>query len=621
VAAGAGIRRAVLLDVSTACEVLTRLRPLMHWLLEPSARRRAAVILTILGGAPIVASCYSTGNGTLPPPESFYFPVGLAVSKGGNVLYAANSDFDLQWNGGTIQSYDLEQIRADAALLAVDPTAPSVAKNFVHQPGPKVGQCPTNPLVVWADGSGRVPLGQTCAPPVNSYVYVRDSAIIGAFATDIQLSPTGNRFYVPVRGDASLTWGDVAVDDPAVAPAPGDTAKTYAPFAINCGIRVEGRCDAAHHAGVDPDEPGNTRHVVLPGEPFAMAQTADGTALVVTHQSEPDVSLFRTGLDASGTPDALVGSPSLQFVISNTGQGALPFGGDGIALIPHDNLAFGCPPGQPLTSPPCASQPPLPAFIETNNTTAQLNVLRYYSDDGSSLDRPYITDESAVPLTVNFPGTDWRGVAIDPSDRIVCEAQFPWPDARSVECAQQKPAQLYLGSRTPPSLVIGSVGQVNPNGDAAYDADSVAAYQNIPLLPGVSRVYVAPIVNQAGNYERRVFIVAFDSNEIFVYNPATQIIDQIFVGNGPFAMAFDPFTLEDMALQNPVPGDPRHPDATGSAEPLELKTYRFAYVSSFTNSFVQVIDLDDSRADKSTFETVVFTLGNPTIPKGTQQND
>src|SRR5580658_2113252 len=216
----------------------------MHWLLEPSARRRAAVVWTVLATAPIVASCYSTGNGTLPPPDSFYFPVGMAVSKGGNVLYVINSDFDLQWNGGTIQSYDLDQIRADAALLAVDPTAPSIAKNFTHQPGPMPGQCPNNPLIVWADGTGAVPPGQTCAPPVNSYVYVRDSAIIGAFATDIQLSPSfpgkplsGGRFYVPVRGDASLTWGDIQPDDPSIAPGANATRKTYAPFNIDCGIR------------------------------------------------------------------------------------------------------------------------------------------------------------------------------------------------------------------------------------------------------------------------------------------------------------------------------------------------------------------------------------------------
>ena len=52
-----------------------------------------------------------------PLPNTFYFPVGLAVSQSGNVLYVANSDFDLQYNGGTVQSYALTPIRNDAVRL------------------------------------------------------------------------------------------------------------------------------------------------------------------------------------------------------------------------------------------------------------------------------------------------------------------------------------------------------------------------------------------------------------------------------------------------------------------------------------------------------------------------
>src|ERR1700744_3840180 len=61
-------------------------------------------------------ACFN-GNGTPPPLDTFYYPTGLAVSSGGHVLYAINSDFDLQWNGGTFQSYDLFQIRQDAVTL------------------------------------------------------------------------------------------------------------------------------------------------------------------------------------------------------------------------------------------------------------------------------------------------------------------------------------------------------------------------------------------------------------------------------------------------------------------------------------------------------------------------
>ena len=90
-------------------------------------------------------------------------------------------------------------------------------------------------------------------------------------------------------------------------------------------------------------------------------------------------------------------------------------------------------------------------------------------------------------------------------------------------------------------------------------------------------------------------------------NPNLALIDTIYVGPGPFAMAFDPFTLDDVAKNKPVGPDTRQ-DAS-----LNLQTYRFAYVASFTQSYVQVIDLDQTQP---TFESVVFTLGNPTPPKG-----
>ena len=88
-------------------------------------------------------------------------------------------------------------------------------------------------------------------------------------------------------------------------------------------------------------------------------------------------------------------------------------------------------------------------------------------------------------------------------------------------------------------------------------------------------------------------------------------------GTGPFAMAFDPFTLADVANHAMVKPDPRSPDLN-SQPGLGLKAYRFAYVASFTDSYVQLIDLDNQRTDKSTFETIVYTLGTPTLPKGTQ---
>ena len=94
-------------------------RRLVFLLLRASS---ATAAIVVAGGA--VPACYSGGGGgSDPPTNTFYFPVGLAVSSGGNALYAVNSDFDLQWNGGTLQSYDLFKIRQDAATGGVVPLA------------------------------------------------------------------------------------------------------------------------------------------------------------------------------------------------------------------------------------------------------------------------------------------------------------------------------------------------------------------------------------------------------------------------------------------------------------------------------------------------------------------
>ncbi len=554
------------------------------------------------------SACYSAGDGSSPPDKNFYFPVGLTVSRGGNVLYVVNSDFDLQWNGGTVQSYDLHTIRKHAALAILNPADPALP---LLDPAAQ-GSCPGDPPIFRSDGT-RQPLGETCAPPVDSTIYVRDSAIVGAFATDMQLSSSGSRLFVPVRGDASLTWADIAKDDPTVAP-PADPKAPYAPFAIDCGTRTDNRCAPDHHAGNNANEPGNTRHLTMPGEPFGMAQSEDGSAIVISHQTDTKTSLFSTGVAPDGS---VSGPPSLQFVVDG-----MALGGNGVVSIPHDPQAFAA-----------GVTPPRPAFLQTSRAVAELDLLRYYSDDGtsgpSSQLRPFLVKESAFTLTANANGSDSRGIVIDPSPRIVCKSQVPPVDPGAVpprtqadvdtdvaNCARM-PARVFFANRTPASVVLGEVGESSNSGDGTYDADRLSIFGNIPLSVGPSRLYMAPIVDADGNYALRVFIVCFDSSTIFVYDPDAGVIENIIrVGAGPFAMAFDPFTFRDAALRLPVAVDSRYLDLPPEAQPFHA--YRFAYVASFTNSFVQVIDLDNSRPDRKTFETVVYTLGNPTVPKGSQ---
>ncbi len=575
--------------------------------------------LGITWASALTSGCYTTGDGTAPPPDKFYYPVGMAVSQAGNVMYVANSDFDLQWNGGTVQSYDLHAVRLAAADQVANPPAGCPGTLPDYEPGTTIRQ----------------PLGNTCSPPVDSTPFFRDSVTIGAFATDIQLARfTKNRLFVPVRGDASVTWFDVVPDAADAPPDPKkDTRYTYAPFALDCGALVGNRCDEAHHAGQLTDTE-NTRQLTLPGEPFGMAQSEDGAYFVLTHQNETKTSLFSTGAPALLSPGAtdpaqrcnapaplstarLTDPPSIQFVLDG-----MPVGGNGIVAVPHDPCAYFAPSGATT-----ASAPPRPAFLQTTRAAAELDLVRFYPDHGpadpvptgSTLFRPYIVREAAFPLIANASGVDSRGIVIDDTPRRACKIKVSEDatltgDARNealAACARRS-ARVFFANRSPATMLIGEVGDAAIAPDGTYNADSLQIYANVPLTAGPSRLYLAPIIDKNGNYALRVFIVCFDSQTVFIWDPdAGQVENIIHVGRGPFALAFDPFDMDDVAARRP---------AAKSTDGQIAHKYRFAYVASFTDSFVQVVDLDDTIQDTSgaryAYERVVYTLGYSQPPKG-----
>lgn len=596
----------------------------------PSAQKRSR-FLPLFGAAvaalaPGLLDCYATGAGTDPPLDRFYFPVGLVVSHGGNALYALNSDFDLQYNGGTVQSYDLGRIRRDAVQMIYRPYHPSLPleRPIERLPGNESLGCDElNLFPQRLDGTVR-PLGHTCAPPVLASAYVKDSAIIGAFGTDLVLStdrtklppPEGatksfssrekDRLFAPLRGSASILWIDVAND-----------TKGAGDFTLDCGARDKNRCESKHFSGNNPDaEPANTRKLALPGEPFGLAESQDGRSLVVTHQNDTKISLVSTGLnyDCNNAGSSACETPAIQFVAEG-----VRIGGTAVVSIPYDPDAF------------AAKDFPKPAYLGTSRVVAELGLFREYADEAagtsSSLRRPFLARERAYPLSISAGGTDSRGIALDPTPRIACKARVKPESATSVPprtaadvakdklaCAR-KPLRAFVANRTPAALLVAELGtDVGRSSDETFDPERLTFFDSIPLTAGPSKVFLAPIVDAQGNYALRVFVVCFDASAIYVIDPDTlELENTIRVEAGPYALAFDPFDLEDVALRRPVPTDPTIPLLR---EPGNLHKFRFAYVASFTKSTVQLIDLDNSLTKKDTFERVVFNLGEPTLPKG-----
>src|SRR4029077_6123385 len=233
-------------------------------------------------------------------------------------------------------------------------------------------------------------------------------------------------------------------------------------------------------------------------------------------------------------------SPTMQFVLDG-----MPTGGVGIAAVPHDPYAPVKPCEYPGADPTSCVKP---AFLETSRSTAEIDLVRYYDDQGSSLHRPFLQREAAYSLNSNAVGTDSRGIVIDPTPRLACRATGADPET----CATNFPARVFFASRTPPALGIGTVGGTPALSSGPYDPDLFALAGNVPLPNGPSNVYLAPIVDANGNYALRVFVVCFDSSQIVVFDPGNSGVlvqkeSVIDVGPGPFAMAFDHFDMADVA--------------------------------------------------------------------------
>lgn len=558
------------------------------------------------------ANCYATDRGVSPPAREPYFPVGLATSPGGKALYVINSDFDLQYEAGTLESYDLVKIREDALLVRNDPRAlvgrcklgdpfGDPACPYVRVPRedePRCGDAPgdTRPTPPAPEGA----VGSVCTPPMKPASYHRNTVRVGAFATDLQLSRAGftrngapmRRLFAPVRGNASITWVDIADDarDPGADPS-----------VLECGAEANDRtCDLFHQAGNRAEETGNTRQLTMPGEPFGLAQSADGAFLAVSHQSTEEASLFSTGLPALGQENDDAASPSLQFVTNN-----VPVGGNGLAAIPYDTDAFVDP-----------ASAPRPAFLLTTRAGPEVTLLRLYSDQGvsteagrSTLTRPYLVPEFRYPVDANPDGFDSRDIVIDPSLRISCKHRLGGAGTpEQVRACARLPLRVFVANRSPASILVAELGERTDRVDGSFGADSLRFVEAIPIPAGPSRMALGPIVDRDGAMALRLFVVCFDSSAMVVLDPDTKQVERILrVGRGPFAIAFDPFDIAAAIRHDPVSRD-----ANGSL------TYRFGYLASFTESFIQVIDLDRSDPASTTFEKVVFTLGDPTPPKSEQ---
>lgn len=432
----------------------------------------------------LLCGCFGPGEGVEVPKDQIYFPTGLALDRQGDHLFVVSSDYDLQYNGGAVQSYDLNRLEG---------TLPTRCDTAEDQDGKRDGLCAApdaqdgKPCTSGERGDQDRLLFPGLCNPLDPAPLQVDRVKIGAFATDAVVrtdaSGTAERLFVPVRGDSTLHWLDV------------DGGK------MECGQsgNSDNACDDYHRAGDDPQE--TTRGLTLDVEPFAIAATEHGNQIVVTNQTTGHVALFNNDWN---------GAPTLDFVL---GSDRLPRRPVGVAPIP------GAPGMEGDT------------FLLTFRDSAQVRLFRYAPDVGASPDRPYLVDGGGVGISANSVGSDSRGIATDSSARDEARARCAADDQACLDAAALVGIDVYVANRAPATLLI---GRTRPPQEYPY------FYQTVPLTIGPSRVVVGKVRGVTGELETRVFVVCFDSRRVFVYDPKRARIEtEIFTGRGPHALAVD----------------------------------------------------------------------------------
>lgn len=526
------------------------------------------------------AGCFPPDDGRTPPLDQLYFPVGLATNADASRLYVANSDFDLQFNAGTVQAYDLVKLRQavpqgcmrdEDCVQGPDGSV----RNFVCDTTPNAqnGQSPSFFCVNPADPRPCGDLGEKSAADrlvapgrcgwTAESPFIAGAVRIGAFVTDViyrqwrddngsPVDGQGGRLFLPVRGDATLHWIDVSHPRGNAGSAPE----------LECGQDSTETCDADHRRGDDPASE-NTRNARLPPEPFGVAMDEAGEALVTTHQTSGAVSLFVNRWGNGGTTDG----PSLQFVLTG-----LPLGALGAAAVPVSEYVKQ------------ASIAYDPGFLVTFRNSAEVRLIHYVRDPIPGVDpRPFLEAARAAAITTNSLGWDSRGVAIDDSSRRACEngcATSADPLRCLKDCVTTYGLDTYIANRTPSSIVLGQTH----SSDAATATDDLPRFWGAQQVsPGVTRVVVGNVKRRDGQLASRVFAVCFDTKKIFVYDPKAHGIESVIqTGNGPQAIAVD-------------------------------GAHGLGYVAHFSESYLGVVDLDQSHVN--TYGQMLYTVGRPTRPR------
>ena len=253
--------------------------------------------LLLLAASLLACACNLDNLGDPPPEADIYLPTGLAISaqtldSPPRYLYVVNSNYDLRYNGGSIQAFDLERLNE------------------------AVGRC-------------REP-DASCVIPTRDIL--ADEVLVSSLATSLGISPDHKRLYVATRTDTRLMFVDL------------DEEAERDEDVLKCA-ESERRCGANYSRG--NDAVASEKRLRIPAEPVGLVSfpaasvyaqpdaALDGMRFVLIAHRSGQVSLFFD--DGTNRPETGKNAGGPQLIDVRAGLSLEP---TGITFDPMSRLAY-----------------------------------------------------------------------------------------------------------------------------------------------------------------------------------------------------------------------------------------------------------------------------------------
>ena len=178
-------------------------------------------VIFILISCISMTACLPDTSGIAPPSDRLIYPIGAVTTASDKYLLVANSNFDLNYNAGTLVAISLEEL--DRIIDQGD----------------------------WSE-DWLSPDGRYMYVPETKLIDPNNTVRLDAFASDLKLTPKPkqNRALIPIRGGAERHILVVDIDETAPS---GEV--------LTCGKGSDLHCDSAHRVTSNDS-------VTMPIEPY-----------------------------------------------------------------------------------------------------------------------------------------------------------------------------------------------------------------------------------------------------------------------------------------------------------------------------------------------------------------